>query len=71
MIKDYYVFENVMKSNIRECGLDIGVIYYIMKNILTDIQKEYESQVRLEAAQEVANKSPNDTDNIENGTEAE
>lgn len=52
MIKDYNDFRNVTVYNIQNSGLDVGVVYFILKDILTEVEKTYISQVNKEIAEE-------------------
>lgn len=52
MIKDYNDFRNVTVYNIQNSGLDVGVVYFILKDILTEVEKTYISQVNKEIADE-------------------
>lgn len=52
MIKDYNDFRNVTVYNIQNSGLDVGVVYFILKDILTEVEKNYISQVNKEIAEE-------------------
>ena len=52
MIKDYNDFRNVTVYNIQNSGLDVGVVYFILKDILAEVEKSYISQVNKEIAEE-------------------
>ena len=56
MIKDYNDFRNVTVYNIQNSGLDVGVVYFILKDILTEVEKTYISQVNKEIADEKKSK---------------
>ena len=38
MIKNYKIFEQSIRNFIQESGLDVGVTYYILKDIYKDLE---------------------------------
>lgn len=52
MIKNYQIFKETISSIIQNSGLDIGVVYFIMKDIFSDIEKLYFSQINRELLEE-------------------
>ena len=48
MIKNYKIFEQSIRNFIQESGLDVGVTYYILKDIYKDLEKTYYDLLRLE-----------------------
>lgn len=64
MIKDYNEFRQVTINNIQNSGLDIGVIYFILKDILVEVEKAYFAQINKEvlAIQRMAENKPKEND---------
>lgn len=60
MIKKYQVFKETIKTIIQESGLDIGVIYFILKDIFTEIEILYYSQLNKEIMSENVQVSNNE-----------
>ncbi len=56
MVKDYFIFRNVIKENIQQSGLDIGVALFILKDIVSDLEKTCGDQIQREIAQEESRK---------------
>ena len=52
MIKSYKIFEQSIRNFIQESGLDVGVTYYILKDIYKDLEKTYYDLLRLEIEEE-------------------
>lgn len=52
MIKDYYFFKEQINRTIQNSGLDIGMIYYIFKDIYTNIENTYYAQINKELIEE-------------------
>lgn len=48
MIKKYQLFKNQIIYLIQNSGLDIGMIYFILKDIMTEIDELYCNQIKLE-----------------------
>jgi hypothetical protein len=51
MVKDYQFFKESLNGLIQNSGLDAGVLYYILKDTLTDIERIYYAQINAEVAQ--------------------
>lgn len=52
MIKNYEVLKNNITMSIQESGLDIGAVYFIIKNIYSEIEKMYYVQINKELIEE-------------------
>lgn len=48
MIKDYQILKERISSSIKMSNLDIGAIYFILKDIMTEIENLYYIQVNSE-----------------------
>lgn len=59
-------FKTNMINTINDSGLPVGVVYYIMKDILNDIQNAYENTLKKEKEE---SKRIKDTENTEQETE--
>lgn len=59
-------FRNNMINTINDSGLPVGVVYYIMKDILNDIQNAYENTLKKEKEE---SKRIKDTEDTEQETE--
>lgn len=54
-----YNFKNNMVNTINNSGLPVGVVYYIMKDLLNDIQNAYENTLKKEKEEIVAEEKAN------------
>lgn len=52
MIKNYQIFKENINATIQNSGLDIGVVYFIMKDIYSDLEKMYYAQINKEFIEE-------------------
>lgn len=48
MIKDYQLFKEKITYDIQHSNLDIGAIYFILKNTLIEIEALYYAQINKE-----------------------
>lgn len=62
MIKNYKIFEQSIRNFIQESGLDVGVTYYILKDIYKDLEKTYYDLLRLEIEEEESKKEEKNGD---------
>lgn len=62
MIKSYKIFEQSIRNFIQESGLDVGVTYYILKDIYKDLEKTYYDLLRLEIEEESKKEEKNGDD---------
>lgn len=53
-------FKTNMVNEINNSGLPVGVVYYIMKDLLVDVQSAYENTLKKEAKQAEKNKNLED-----------
>lgn len=65
MIKNYQILKEQINYTIQNSGLDIGAVFFIMKDIFSDIEKMYYGQINKELLNEsekedVSNKIDND-----------
>lgn len=65
MIKNYQILKEQINYTIQNSGLDIGAVYFILKDIFSDIEKMYYGQINKELLNEsekedVSNKIDND-----------
>ena len=64
MVKNYQILKEQINYAIQESGLDIGAAYFIMKDIINNLEQLYYSQVNrefLEEKEKSENKTVNDT----------
>lgn len=59
MIKKYQIFKETVNNAIKDSNLDIGAVYFILKDIFSDIEKIYYAQINKELLEE-AEKINND-----------
>ena len=52
MIKDYQIFKESINGIIQRSGLDIGAVYFILKDIFREIETLYYSQINREIMEE-------------------
>lgn len=64
-------FKTNMVNEINNAGLPVGVVYYIMKDLLVDIQNAYENTLKKEAKQAEENKKTDDLSKIDGGSKIE
>ena len=48
MIKDYEIFKEKIDYAIQNSNLDIGAIYFILKNTLINVEARYYSEINKE-----------------------
>lgn len=65
MIKNYQILKEQINYTISNSDLDIGAVYFILKDIFSDIEKMYYGQINKELLNEsekedVSNKIDND-----------
>lgn len=64
MVKNYQILKEQINYAIQESGLDIGAAYFIMKDIINNLEHLYYAQVNRECLEETEkseNKPVNDT----------
>lgn len=54
MNKNYESFRNNVLYAVRASGLELGSIYYILKDIMGEIEKDYSNAIRQELEAEEA-----------------
>ncbi len=69
-ITKYEVLKGIINQSIQNSGLDIGAVYFIMKDIYSNIENLYYSQLNREAI-ENAERQRQEQLNKENVTENE
>ena len=52
MNKKYQVFRETLKQVIQNSGLDIGVAYFILKDVFSEIETLYYAQLNKECLEE-------------------
>ena len=48
MIKDYQILKESINGIIQKSGLDVGAVYFILKDIFREIEALYYSQINRE-----------------------
>lgn len=62
MIKNYQILKETLNIAIQNSNLDIGAVYFILKDTLSTIEKLYYSQINKECIEE---QKTNSEDQIE------
>lgn len=62
MTKNYQILKEKINYSIKESSLDIGAIYFIMKDIINNIEHLYYAEINKEFLEE-AKKNECDTNN--------
>lgn len=52
MIKKYQIFKETLKKVIQDSELDIGVIYFILKDLFIELESVYYAQINKELIEE-------------------
>jgi hypothetical protein len=52
MVKNYQIFKENMNYLIQNSGLDIGAVYFILKDTLKEVESFYFSQINSELMKE-------------------
>lgn len=65
MIKNYQILKETINKAIQNSGLDIGAVYFILKDVYTDIEKLYYSQINRECLEEIKDTEKKDTEKEE------
>lgn len=71
MIKQYQILRESIVRVIQNSGLDIGAAYFIMKDIMNEVEKSYYAQLNKECLEEAEkinnedNKKVNENQNNE------
>lgn len=67
MIKNYQILKEQINYSINNSGLDIGAAYFIMKDIINNLEHLYYAQVNKECLEE-AEKNENEADDASKNT---
>ena len=57
MIKDYYFLKEKINQTIQNSGLDVGIVYFIFKDIFTNLETTYYAQINKELMEEQNNEN--------------
>lgn len=71
MIKNYQIFKETINSAIQNSGLDIGAVYFILKDALSCTEKLYYSQINRECMEEQQNEPGSEEDPKQCNSETE
>ena len=71
MIKNYQILKESIHGMIQNSGLDIGAVYFVLKDIFSEVENLYYAQLNKECLEEAektksereSSKENNDTDN--------
>ena len=63
MNKKYQVFRETLKQVIQNSGLDIGVAYFILKDVFSEIKTLYYAQLNKECLEEAKKINTNSKNN--------
>ncbi|NBI93102.1 hypothetical protein D3Z45_21645 [Lachnospiraceae bacterium] len=72
MTKNYQILKEQINYAISNSGLDIGAAYFIVKDIMNNLEHLYYAQVNKECLEEAENNKEENQDNLnekQNGTE--
>ena len=72
MTKYYQILKEQINYAISNSGLDIGAAYFIVKDIMNNLEHLYYAQVNKECLEEAENNKEENQDNLnekQNGTE--
>ena len=64
IISKYQIFKETVNRAIQNSGLDIGAIYFIMKDVFNSVEKTYIAQINkecLEEAEKINNENKEET----------
>lgn len=64
MIKNYQILKEKINYSIKESVLDIGAIYFIMKDIMNNIEHLYYAEINKEFLEESKNNEESTTDMV-------
>lgn len=67
MIKNYQILKEQINYSIENSDLDIGAVYFIMKDIINNLEHLYYAQVNKECLEE-AEKNENEADDASKNT---
>lgn len=68
MIKNYQILKEQINYSIENSGLDIGAAYFIMKDIMNNLEHLYYAQVNKECLEDAENKEHERNDEADNAT---
>ena len=52
MTKDYHILKETLNATIQNSNMEIGAVYYILKDVFRDIENLYYAQMNKELMQE-------------------
>ena len=55
MIKNYQLLKETINGSIQNSNLDIGAVYFILKDIFSNVEKMYFAQINSECLKEAKN----------------
>lgn len=65
MIKNYQMLKEKINYLITESGLDIGAVYFIMKDVMSNLEHLYYAEINKEFLEEAKDKSSENESNDE------
>lgn len=69
MIKNYQILKEQINYAINNSGLDIGAAYFIMKDIINNLEHLYYAQINKECLEDAENKKSEINDDTRKDTE--
>ncbi len=66
MVKNYQILKEQINYSIENSGLDIGAAYFIMKDIMNNLEHLYYAQINKECLENAKNKENAKKDEIDN-----
>ena len=74
MTKNYQIVKEQINHSINNSGLDIGAAYFILKDVMNNLEHLYYAQINKECLEEAQNKAksnPNDELNDQTNKDSE
>lgn len=68
MIKNYQILKEQINYAIQESGLDIGAAYFIMKDVINNLERLYYAQVNKECLEDAEKDEKESVDNTAKDT---
>lgn len=69
MVKNYQILKEKINYAIKESNLDIGATYFIMKDIMNNIEHLYYAEINKEFLEEAKNKKDENNDDTKKDTQ--
>lgn len=67
MAKEYHILQETLKQVLSNSSLDVGAKYFVLKDVMRDVESEYVAQIKID----IANDLKGGADNAESVQHAE